>query len=217
MSFLSEIEIVPAILSKTKQDLMQKISRVSSAPILQIDLMDGIFVNNKTIGLESLKSLPKNKIIEYHLMVSDPLEWIQKLPGGEKSIFQIHVESGERADLEEAAELVRQKESGLCWVLNPPTQVSMLEGLEPAQEILVMTVYPGLSGQKYICEMEDKISELRSMDKNMIIEVDGGITEQTALRAVRAGANRLAAASTLFEKDDADLAYKELKTIVNKQ
>lgn len=206
------VEIVPAILSKTKEDLMQKISRVSEAAILQIDLMDGKFVNNKTIGLEELGELPRNKIIEYHLMVANPLEWVEKLPGGKNNIFEVHIESVDDEKVLAVKRLVEKKGSKLFWVVNPPTQISALEGkMDGVEGVLVMAVHPGKSGQSYIAEVERKMTALGAKYPGIVIEVDGGIDTKTAISAVKAGANRLAAASALFSKEDANKAYFELK------
>ncbi|MFH1306337.1 MAG: hypothetical protein ABIH83_01610 [Candidatus Micrarchaeota archaeon] len=212
-----EIEIVPAILVKTKEELMEKIKRVEFAPVLQIDLMDGIFVKNKTISMKDLENLPKNKEIEYHLMVSEPYNWIDKLPEGENSIFQVHVESANIEELDEIIKLVDVKKSRLCWAINPPTKIGILEkiGMGNACEILVMAVNPGYSGQSYISEIDRKMKLLREKYPEIIIEVDGGIVEETIPGAVKAGANRLACASAIFSKEDAEGAYKELKKLAN--
>jgi len=210
------IEIVPAILSKTSEDLGSKVSKVGFAPILQIDLMDGKFVGSKTVGLESLSNLPKDKIIEYHLMVENPMRWIEALPGGKNSIFQVHLESCDFDDREGIRDFVKSKGSELCWALNPGTDAGEVEDcVDYVNELLVMTVHPGKSGQSYISEMEKKISELRVDYPDLIIEVDGGINEKTIPRAVCAGSNRLAAASALFEHADILSVFDKLKQIAN--
>ena len=85
------IEIVPAILVYTREELQARLDAVGGCPILQLDLMDGRFVNNATIGLEALQDfkLPPGRLIEYHLMVSDPLRWIERLPARNPTIFQV--------------------------------------------------------------------------------------------------------------------------------
>ena len=210
------IEIVPAILCKEAEEVAKKCAAVPSAPILQVDLMDGKFVENTTVGIEGLGALPREKIIEYHLMVKEPQKWIEKLPGGENSIFQVHAEGINEAQAKEIAALVRRKKSLLCWALNPPTPAGALEKImQDAQEILVMGVHPGKSGQKYIFEVEGKIRQLREKYPDAIIEVDGGIDANTAPGAIRAGANRLVAASAIFSRKGPDEAYKGLKKLAN--
>lgn len=213
---MAEIEIVPAILSKDVDDLKKKLAAVDFAPILQIDFMDGKFVDNKTVGLEIVELLPKEKIIEYHLMVENPIEWIDKLPSGQNSIFQIHVETLDCDKAKIAKDLVKKKGSRICAVLNPESKIDRLEHCKGEfEEILVMTVHPGKSGQTYIHEMGSKITQLREKYPDIIIEVDGGVNENTIAHAVRAGANRLAAASALFEHKDTKAAFEKLEKIAN--
>lgn len=210
------IEIVPALLSKTEQDLKAKISSVDFVPILQIDLMDGRFVPEKTVGLESCRLLPHEKIIEYHLMVQEPILWMEALSGGESSIFQIHVESCDEDEMGVVRECAKSKRSKLCWALNPSTPAERIErNMDYIDELLVMTVHPGRSGQVYLEDMGEKIRALRREYPDIIIEVDGGVNEKTIPHAVGCGATRLAAASALFAKEDVFGAYKNLKRIAN--
>lgn len=212
-----EIEIVPAILVKTREELLARLRSVPSAPILQIDLMDDIFVPNKTIGIEELENSLPDKEIEYHLMVDEPLEWIRALPDGPKQIFQVHIESLKNdEEIAQLKKLVDSKGSKLCWAINPPTPIQRLEDhIDGVDEVLVMTVNPGFSGQSYIKECEQKMSWLRQRYPGLIIEVDGGVTKETARGAIDAGANRLAAASALFRQDDPDKAMLDFREYAN--
>jgi ribulose-phosphate 3-epimerase len=180
------IEILPAILSHTRADLMHKISQVPSAPALHIDLMDGRFVDNTTVGPDELDELPHNKIIEYHLMVREPIEWIRQLHRGKEKIFEVHVETltGDGEDkLDDLLKAVKVQHGRLALAINPPTPIEKVE----------------------------KLRFLRMHHPHLIIEVDGGVGLQTSPRAVAAGANRLAAANALFKAANPDEAYKHLK------
>jgi ribulose-phosphate 3-epimerase len=211
------IRVVPAILVKDADELISRIKSVPSASILQIDLMDNIFVPNKTIGIKELKDKLPDKEIEYHLMVDKPIEWVKRLADGPKQIFQIHIESLKNEDdIAEIKELVKKKKSKLCWAINPPTPIKTIEQhMQGIYQVLIMTVNPGFSGQSYMLECEQKIKWLRKKFPDIIIEVDGGVTIDTAPGAIRAGANRLAAASALFKEDNPDKALVNFEKFAN--
>jgi ribulose-phosphate 3-epimerase len=193
-----ELEMIPAILVKKRPELLRRISLVKDlVKTIHIDVMDGKFVPNKTIGLEELSDLPEAKY-EFHWMVFNPEKWIEKIPGPHMHL--VHLET---LTSFEAVEAVVKKVGGrLGIVLNPETPIDdALPFLAKAEQVLVMTVHPGFSGQAYIPDMETKISDLRERFPNLNIEVDGGIDPLTIGRAHEAGANLLAAASSIFKGD----------------
>lgn len=210
------VQIAPAILCYSKDELARRVASVSSAKILHIDIMDGKFVNNTTLGPEGLQDLPENKEIECHLMVADPLQFIEALPGGKNKIFQVHIESVKEGEEKKIADAVKKKKSRLAWVLNPPT---LLERLEPhlvhVSQVLLMTVNPGWAGQAYIEEVEEKMRELRKKHPSLIIEIDGGVGPTTIPRAIAAGANRFAAASAVFGQKGPNEALQALIRLAN--
>ncbi len=227
------VDIVPAILSYSKQDMLNKLSRVGGiAPAIHIDIMDGHFVKNKTIGPAELADLPYHKIIEYHLMVSDPARYMHELPGGSNVIYQAHIEAtaegragnlapggnlpGVAAGISHLAAIAAHKNSKFCIAINPSTPLETVgAGIKSLRHVLIMAVVPGIDGQKYMAEVETKISQLRNMMPDIIIEVDGGINMENGKSAVRAGANRLAAATAIFAQPDAVVAYKQLHLMAN--
>ncbi len=210
--------IAPAILVYSKEELKQRLASVPSAKTIHIDIMDGKFVNNTTIGPAELQDLPKDREIEYHLMVADPLAFIEKLPGGKNSIFEVHLESVKAGQEKEIAEAVKKKKSRLAWVLNPPTPLARLEScLGSVSQILLMTVNPGWAGQSYIEEVEEKMRELRKLRPGLSIEIDGGVGAKTIPRARAAGADRFAAASSVFGHKEPDTAYRNLLSLANKR
>lgn len=209
--------VAPAILVYTKEELQQRIESVPSAKTLHIDIMDGKFVNNTTLEVDGLHDLPKDMEIEYHLMVSNPAEYIRQLPGGKNKIFQVHVESVLDDEIPYIRHMVEKKKARLAWALNPPTPISRIEPhLGGVFGILLMTVNPGWAGQKYIEAVEGKMRALRESYPNLTIEIDGGVDSQTIPRALKAGANRFAAASAVFGQAVPDEAYRQLLRLATK-
>jgi len=212
------IEVVPAILAKTKEEFEKKLIAVPSANIIQIDIMDGRFVDNKTVSFDQISSLlPLQKEIEYHLMVQDPYLWIEAIPPRKKNIFQIHVEAVSPQEIDEIIDLVEKKSAKLCFALNPDTPIEILNKLPDINHVLLMTVHPGKSGQQYIKEVENKISKLRKLKPDCIIEIDGGANESTSLSAIAAGANRIAMASAIFNSPNPDKQYIKFKNLFNQR
>lgn len=203
-------EVVPAILVKTRKELLSRINQVLGlVKEIQIDIMDGKFVPNKTIGLGSLNDLPKASY-EFHWMVFEPEKWIEKISG--PNIHLVHIETITSLKIVEAS--VKKVGGKLGFALNPETSIDnllpLIEKCKPVR-VLVMTVHPGFSGQTYIYEMKAKIQKLRALYPKLDIEVDGGINEETAVHACAAGANILAAASAIFSADNLKNAIYNLK------
>lgn len=202
------IEIVPAILVKTREEFEQKV--VSVAPYVsrvQIDVMDGKFVPNATLPIEELPPIPKNLLVEYHLMVDNPLEYVKKI-GKKGAIYELHIESlkNPKQDISD----VKMMGGRAALAISPDTPVSAVEPyLSLVEHVLVMTVYPGFSGQSYLPAMEEKMRQLAKL--GALVEVDGGVGIGTARRAAAAGAQLIGAASAIFSKPDIKAAIEELK------
>ncbi len=203
-----EPEVIPAILVKSREDLLRRIAQVKGlVREIQLDIMDGEFVPNKTIGLSELKDLPDAKY-EFHWMVKDPERWIEKTPG--PNMHLVHVETITDFGRIEAA--IKKAGGTLGLAINPETPLEKLLPFVPkARRVLIMTVHPGFSGQKYITEMGQKIRKLRSLYPSLDIEVDGGVNMDTVSHAYSAGANILAAASAIFSQPDIKSAIAALK------
>ncbi|HSB46813.1 MAG TPA: ribulose-phosphate 3-epimerase [Candidatus Bilamarchaeum sp.] len=201
-------EVIPAILVKTREDLLLRISQVLGlVKEIQLDIMDGVFVPNKTIGIEDLKGLPSARY-EFHWMVMEPEKWIEKMPGPHMHL--VHVETITSFETVDSA--VKKAGGSLGLAINPETPLEKLLPFVPrAKRVLVMTVHPGFSGQKYIFGMGEKIKKLRSLFPRLDIEVDGGVNLDTARHAYSSGANILAAASAIFSSEDIEGAIAELK------
>jgi len=202
------LEVIPAILVKDRKELLQRIAAVSPhVRAVHIDVMDNVFVPNKTIGLESFTDLPKNIEYEFHWMVENPESYISQLPGP-----FLHIVHFEAVRSWEAVESAVKKAGGFLGIaFNPATPFEKIEPLaNKVKRILAMTVIPGFDGQKYMAEVEQKISALRSKFPKIEIEVDGGISAETAVRAVKAGADKLAASSAIFRSEDKKLAIDSI-------
>ncbi|MEM2963284.1 MAG: ribulose-phosphate 3-epimerase [Candidatus Anstonellales archaeon] len=206
------VEIVPAILSKTQEDFERKAREVAGlVNRVQVDLMDGEFVPNKTLQPEELPPTPPGSEVEYHLMVKDPEGYIKRI-GKKHATYIFHYEScGEQSG--KLAHKIRAMGSGVGIAISPDTPAERIKDLvdySVIDTVLVMTVYPGFSGQKYIKAVEAKIRKIRWWNPGIRIEVDGGVNEKTAPGAIRAGANALAVASAIFESQNIRKAIESL-------
>ncbi|MBM3229612.1 hypothetical protein FJZ26_04230 [Candidatus Parvarchaeota archaeon] len=211
------LEVVPAILAKTPSEFKEKLEKVSRVcSRVQIDIMDGRFVPNTTLGENEGLYGFVGKTAEYHLMVNDPIEYIEMIakrlgPIDPKSLlFIFHIESP--VDAQKVIDFCRSKKYRVGIALNPQTALGEIEKYAKSIDmVLFMTVNPGFSGQRYISQVEDKIKKFRAQHPSMDIEVDGGIGRETVAGAYAAGANLLAAASAIFESKDIKAAIEELK------
>jgi len=203
------LEVIPAILVKERSELLRRIAAVSPhVKTVHIDVMDNVFVPNKTVGPESFAGLPENVAYEFHWMVANPESYIAKMPG--PHLHMVHFEAVKDWDAVEAAVKKAGGELGIAF--NPATPAEKIAPLaNRAKRILAMTVVPGFDGQRYIPEVERKIKELRSRFPSIEIEVDGGINAETGARAAKAGADKLAAASAIFSAPDKAKAIDAIK------
>lgn len=211
-----EVEILPAILVKTREGFLEQIEAVK--PFVKqahIDVMDNIFVPNETLSPEELNPLPPDLSYSLHWMVEKPEEGIAKLKGTHMHIVHIEtIASPEHFGEIRAAVTASGGRLGLS--LSPGTPLGeALPYKDKVARFLVMSVVPGFYGQTYIPEVEPKISRLREECPDHDIEVDGGITFDTAPRAARAGANMLASASTIFNARNPGDAIRELKRLAD--
>ncbi len=209
-----EPEVIPAILVKNRSELFRRISLVRGlVDEIQIDVMDGEFVPNKTVGLEDLVLMPglQGDIhYEFHWMVKDPIKWIEKISGPHMHL--VHVETITESSLPKILLAVKKSGGRFGIAINPDTPMEkLLPFASKAKRILVMTVRPGFSGQKYMYEMERKVRKLRELFPKLDIEVDGGVNIETISHAYASGANLLVAASAIYENADIKSAIESLK------
>lgn len=201
------LEVIPAILVKTKEQLLEYINKVKShVNSVHIDVMDGKFVPNNTVT--DFSNLPKDTQYEFHWMVKDPENWIPKSP--KNALHLVHIETiSTWKTIEKATQSV---DGTIGIVINPETPIEKAYPyVGRVKRFLLMTVHPGFDGQKYLPEVEAKIKKLRAMDPTLEIEVDGGVKPETAETAVASGANILAAASAIFKAPNIANAIHTLK------
>lgn len=209
------IEIVPAILVKTPAELQQKLKEVEPyVNRVQIDIMDGKFVPNKTVQPEEMKSFKTKLIKEAHLMVEDNEKYVDEFLKLDFDMIIVHIESCK--NVKKIIKRVKEQGKKVALAINPPTPLSAIKNyLDDVDMVLIMTVNPGFSGQGFIPEVSSKIKELRQMKKDLDIEVDGGIKIENAKIVLEAGANILVSASGIYNfenKKEIIEKFKQLTT-----
>jgi ribulose-phosphate 3-epimerase len=196
-----KIEVVPAILVKDRADFEKKIAQVAPhVSRVQIDVMDGKFVPNTTLAPEEFPAIPGHLLVEYHLMVQDPLGYVRRI-GKKGAIYELQVESLQAIGVAKAISEVKKMGGRVALAISPDTPISAVAPfLLQIEHVLVMTVYPGFSGQSYLPAMEEKMRALSSL--GTVVEVDGGVGLGSARTAAAAGATLLGVASAIFSAPD---------------
>lgn len=214
---MSDIKIAPSILSGDFSQIGKEISDVSDAgaDYIHLDVMDGVFVNNITFGPKFIKDSRKysKKIFDAHLMIVEPWKYIDRFADAGADIISVHKEAcGDR--LIETLKNIKSLGVKCGAVINPDTDAEKIfDAVEYADMVLVMSVFPGFGGQKFIPDSLKNIEKLRNYAvKNNLkydVEVDGGITADNVSSVKNAGANIIVAGSAIFkEKDRAGIIEK---------
>ena len=217
---MTNIKIAPSILSADFRKLEAEIRKVeeAGADLIHIDVMDGHFAPNITIGPAIVKACRKaTKLpLDVHLMIENPDRYIPDFARAGADIITFHVEASK--NLNEDIELIRQNNAKPGVVVNPATPVeSVFPVLDKVDMVLLMSVNPGFEGQKFMPEVLPKIVKLKSLvvsrKLSVDIEVDGGINLENAREVIKAGANVLVAGSAIFYSQDYKKIICGLKTI----
>lgn len=206
----NKMKIIPALIAKNQKELESRYKKVSKHfDTFQLDIMDGAFVKNKSLIFNF--KLSKSKKYEAHLMVKDPLYWIKK-NYSKVDIIILHLETMMKKDIPKIIEYVKKKKKKIGIALNPKTEVKrVFPYLKDLDLVLIMTVVPGKYGSKFLPLCLKKVKEIRKINKNIEIEVDGGINPKTIKLAKKSGANRYVVGSYLQKSEDIISAINQLK------
>ena len=200
------MKIAPSVLTADFTQLNEELKSIESADYVHLDIMDGHFVPNISFGPAIAKQIGNatDLPLDIHLMVSDPINWIDLFAIKNTEFITIHVEAN---DISDAIDKIKGHHIGVGLSIKPNTPITdLLPYLDQAKLILIMTVEPGFGGQSFINEMMDKVRELvRIRDERKLffgIEVDGGVNEETIEFCREAGVDIVVAGSYLFDQKD---------------
>ena len=209
---MKKIQISPSILSADFSQLGNEIKRLEEggADMIHVDVMDGHFVPNLTIGPPVIKALRKQCSIKFdvHLMISPVHKYIEAYADAGADIITIHPEATE--NLEESISKIKSLNKKVGVSLNPESKLDLITNyLEKIDLVLIMSVNPGFGGQKFMPEVLDKVKQLKEIksksNMNFDIEIDGGINFDNCQSAIDAGANILVSGTTVFKSNNGDI------------
>lgn len=214
-----KIQIAPSVLSADFSKMGEEVLSLekNGADVIHCDVMDGVFVPNITFGIKMVEDLRKVTALplDCHLMIVHPEKYVERFAKAGADIITVHYEAC-RDNLEETLRLIKSTGVKCGAVINPDTPAEAIEKVVPLCDmILVMSVFPGFGGQKFIGEVLDKVKTLRALadrtGREIDVEIDGGITTENVAAAKAAGVNVIVAGSSVFRAADRRAAIEALR------
>ncbi len=212
-------KVAPSILSADFSKMGEEVENIveAGADYIHLDVMDGKFVDNITFGFKMIKDLRKltSAVFDVHLMIDEPETYIDRFIESGADIITVHLEAVKKPVIEVVKE-IRARGVKSAVSIKPKTDVNLLKPLIPYVDmVLIMSVEPGFGGQAFIESSLDKVKAVKEMikaeNRDIEIEIDGGINEKTAAAAVSAGVDVLVAGSYVFKAEDRKKAIAFLK------
>lgn len=208
-------KVVPSVLTNDPKELERKIRILEQlTDTIQIDIMDGELVPNTSIKANDVRKINTSAKLEMHLMVRNPIEYIE--PYADTIAFRIifHIESDDNPE-DLINEIVKSKmKPGIA--INPPTPVErIMPYLDMIDIALVMGVNPGFQGQKFIPDVLSKVRKIKNKRQELLIEVDGGVNPETVPDLISSGVDILNVGSYLFKDDNVENNWKQMQHIIN--
>ena len=207
-----DIKISPSILASDYANLESELTRINLSDLIHIDVMDGHFVPNITIGAPVVKALKRVCDIPFdvHLMISNPIDYAEDFANAGADIICFHTECD--SDIEKTIDKILSLGKKAALAVKPNTDIeTVLPYLSKLSMVLVMTVEPGFGGQSFMADVMPKIEKIREINKDIDIEVDGGINEETIKIAAKAGANVFVAGSAVFKAETPNDMIEKLR------
>ena len=216
---MKNVKIAPSILSANFAKMGEEVQSLekNGADIVHCDVMDGVFVNNITFGIKMVEDLRKitSLPLDCHLMIVHPEKYVERFAKAGADIITVHYEACQD-NLKEVLELIKSTGVKCGAVINPDTPVEKIKDvILLCDMVLVMSVFPGFGGQKFIPESLDKLREIRAIinecGREIDLEIDGGITAENVAEVKAAGANVIVAGSAVFKAPDRAAMIAKLK------
>ena len=207
---MNNVKIAPSILSANFSKMGEEVLDLErkGADVVHCDVMDGVFVNNITFGIKMVEDLRKiTKLpLDCHLMIVHPEKYVERFAKAGADIITVHYEACQD-NLKDVLNLIKSTGVKCGAVINPDTPVKKIADVIPLCDmVLVMSVFPGFGGQKFIPEALDKLRQVKKLidesGKQIDLEIDGGVTEENVEEIKAAGANVIVAGSTVFKAED---------------
>lgn len=212
---MNKIIIAPSILSSDFANLESEIKNLekNGADWVHVDVMDGHFVPNLTIGAPVVKALRRvtNIPLDVHLMIENPEKYIKDFALAGSDIITFHYEASKN-NVDDLIVMIRSYGKKVGLSIKPKTKVSEIEKyIKDVDLVLIMTVEPGFGGQKFMPDCAEKISEIKNISTQVIVEVDGGINIETATQCKKLGVDALVAGNYIFSSDNMKEAIASLR------